>query len=157
MSYQVYFANLAEENAALTVALLRLKEETNRLAPDEAQLLYALRGSETPTAMPRGRAGAGLAGLQRRSAFARRWRRWRWPPRWRSRPAGRRRGRAPPTAAGAMAAARGRNTPLGLDGSGLLLEGGQALQHLQQRLGPRHVHPAGVQVHLLVAHLHPMT
>jgi hypothetical protein len=52
MSYQVYFANLAEENAALTVALLRLKEETGRLAADEAQLLYTLRGSEMPTPMP---------------------------------------------------------------------------------------------------------
>jgi hypothetical protein len=69
MSYQVYFANLAEENAALTVALLRLKEETNRLAPDEAQLLYALRGSETPTAMPpvdeQAQAGPGSSGGRR--------------------------------------------------------------------------------------------
>ncbi|MEK9659418.1 MAG: hypothetical protein VW450_05695, partial [Chloroflexota bacterium] len=66
MSYQVYFANLAEENAALTVALLRLKEETDKLEPDEAKLLYALRGSETPTPMPavdeQAQAGPGSSG-----------------------------------------------------------------------------------------------
>jgi hypothetical protein len=70
MSYQVYFANLAEENAALTVALLRLKEETDRLETGEAQLLYALRGSETPIPMPpvdeQAQAGPGSSGRRPR-------------------------------------------------------------------------------------------
>ena len=48
MAYQVYFANLTEENKALTLALLRLKEEAGGIEPDEAKLLEALRGSPTP-------------------------------------------------------------------------------------------------------------
>ena len=48
MSYQVYFADLTEENKALTLTLLRLKEEAGTIEPDEAKLLEELRGSPTP-------------------------------------------------------------------------------------------------------------
>lgn len=48
MAYQVYFANLAEENKALSLALLRLKEEAGGIEPNEAKLLEELRGSPTP-------------------------------------------------------------------------------------------------------------
>ena len=48
MAYQVYFANLSEENKALTLALLRLKEEAGGIEQDEARLLEELRGSPTP-------------------------------------------------------------------------------------------------------------
>ena len=48
MSYQVYFANLFEENRGLTMTLLRLKEEAGQIEPDEAKLLEELRGSPTP-------------------------------------------------------------------------------------------------------------
>ncbi len=48
MSYQVYFADLAEENQGLTMALLRLKEEAGTIEPDEAKLLEELRGSPVP-------------------------------------------------------------------------------------------------------------
>ena len=52
MAYQVYFGTLVEENQALILALLKLKEETNTLEPNEAEMLYALRGSSTPTFYP---------------------------------------------------------------------------------------------------------
>lgn len=48
MAYQVYFADLTEENQALTMALLRVKEEAETIEPDEAKLLEELRGSPTP-------------------------------------------------------------------------------------------------------------
>ena len=48
MAYQVYFADLSEENRALTLTLLRLKEEAEAIEPDEAKLLEELRGSPTP-------------------------------------------------------------------------------------------------------------
>ena len=48
MSYQVYFADLSEENKALTMTLLRLKEEAGTIEPDESKLLEKLRGSPTP-------------------------------------------------------------------------------------------------------------
>lgn len=52
MAYQVYFGDLTEENQALVLALLKFKEETESLEPGEAELLYALRGSSTPTPIP---------------------------------------------------------------------------------------------------------
>ena len=52
MAYQVYFGDLTEENQALTLTLLRLKEEANALEPGEAELLYTLRGTSTPTPYP---------------------------------------------------------------------------------------------------------
>ena len=52
MAYQVYFADLTEENEGLLLAVLKLKEEAGTLEPDEAQLLYGIRGSETPTPLP---------------------------------------------------------------------------------------------------------
>lgn len=48
MSYQVYFADLSEENNALTMTLLRLKEEAGTIEEDESKLLEKLRGSPTP-------------------------------------------------------------------------------------------------------------
>ena len=48
MAYQVYFADLSEENRGLTMMLLRLKEEAGAIEPDEAELLTELRGSPTP-------------------------------------------------------------------------------------------------------------
>lgn len=48
MAYQVYFADLSGENRALTMTLLRLKEEAGEIEPDEAKLLTELRGSPTP-------------------------------------------------------------------------------------------------------------
>ena len=48
MSYQVYFADLSEENRALSMTLLRLKEEAGEIEPEEAKLLEGLRGSPTP-------------------------------------------------------------------------------------------------------------
>ena len=48
MSYQVYFADLSEENKALTMTLLRLKEEAGTIEADESKLLEKLRGSPTP-------------------------------------------------------------------------------------------------------------
>ncbi len=48
MSYQVYFADLSEENRGLTMTLLRLKEEAGEIEPDEAKILEELRGSPTP-------------------------------------------------------------------------------------------------------------
>lgn len=48
MAYQVYFADLSEENKALTLTLLRLKEEAGTIEADEAKLLEELRGSPTP-------------------------------------------------------------------------------------------------------------
>ena len=52
MAYQVYFGDLTEENKALILTLLKLKEEANELEPTEAELLYELRGSATPTTYP---------------------------------------------------------------------------------------------------------
>ncbi len=52
MAYQVYFADLTEENQGLLLAVLKLKEEAGTLEPDEAQVLYAIRGSDTPTPLP---------------------------------------------------------------------------------------------------------
>ena len=43
MAYQVYFADLTEENKALVLTLLRLKEESGRLEPGEEGLLAKLR------------------------------------------------------------------------------------------------------------------
>jgi len=53
MAYQVYFANMAEENQSLLLAVLRLKEEVasvpgwptiQKLQADETELLMRLRG-----------------------------------------------------------------------------------------------------------------
>ncbi len=72
MAYQVYFGDLAEENQALALTLLKLKEEAGELEPDEAELLYKLRGSSTPTPYPpledppRQRPGGGGGGGPRR-------------------------------------------------------------------------------------------
>lgn len=52
MAYQVYFGDLTEENQGLLLAVLKLKEEAGTLEPDEAQVLYAIRGSDTPTPLP---------------------------------------------------------------------------------------------------------
>jgi uncharacterized membrane protein YgcG len=52
MAYQVYFAELAEENKALMLTILKLKEESDALELGEAELLYTLRGSSTPTPLP---------------------------------------------------------------------------------------------------------
>ena len=52
MAYQVYFGDLAEENRGLLLAVLKLKEEAGTLEPDEAQVLYAIRGSDTPPPLP---------------------------------------------------------------------------------------------------------
>ena len=43
MAYQVYFADLTEENKALTLTLLRLKEESGKLEPGEQELLAKMR------------------------------------------------------------------------------------------------------------------
>ncbi len=43
MAYQVYFADLTEENRALVLTLLRLKEESGRLEPGEEELLAKMR------------------------------------------------------------------------------------------------------------------
>ena len=48
MSYQVHFANLAEENQSLTLALLRMKEDSGALEPNEAELLLQIRGPAPP-------------------------------------------------------------------------------------------------------------
>ena len=50
MTYQVYFADLTEENKALTLTLLRLKEESGRLEPGEKELLAKMR--EEAAALP---------------------------------------------------------------------------------------------------------
>ncbi|MBM3939897.1 MAG: hypothetical protein FJ318_03190 [SAR202 cluster bacterium] len=79
MAYQIYFADLRDENQALLLTLLRLKEEAGRLEPEEAALLSTMRGpiaytrpvSEVPdrdadgeaTAQPHRRQG----GFRRRS------------------------------------------------------------------------------------------
>ena len=52
MAYQVYFGNLTEENQALVLTLLRLKEESGKLEPGEAELLTTLRGSAEPLPPP---------------------------------------------------------------------------------------------------------
>ena len=52
MAYQVYFADLTEENRGLVLAILKLKEEADTLEPGEAELLYELRGSKTPAPIP---------------------------------------------------------------------------------------------------------
>ena len=43
MVYQIYFADLTEENRALVLTLLRLKEESGRLEPGEEELLAKMR------------------------------------------------------------------------------------------------------------------
>jgi hypothetical protein len=74
MAYQVYFAELAEENKALMLTILKLKEESDALEPGEAELLYTLRGSSTPTPLPpeeqpsRQRTGGGGGGVNRRGS-----------------------------------------------------------------------------------------
>ncbi len=50
MAYQVYFADLTEENQSLVVTLLRLKEESGKLEPSEEELLTKLR--EEAAALP---------------------------------------------------------------------------------------------------------
>ena len=50
MAYQVYFADLTEENQSLVVTLLRLKEESGKLEPSEEELLAKLR--EEAAALP---------------------------------------------------------------------------------------------------------
>ena len=68
MAYQVYFGELAEENQALVLTILKLKEEAEALEPGEAELLYSLRGSWTPLVpppeehAPRQRSGGGGGG-----------------------------------------------------------------------------------------------
>lgn len=52
MSYQVYFADLSEENRALMLALLRLKEEAGTLEPGETDALFKLRGGPPPERLP---------------------------------------------------------------------------------------------------------
>jgi hypothetical protein len=52
MAYQVYFGDLAEENQALVLAVLKFKEESGTLEEGEAELLYRLRGSSTPSVYP---------------------------------------------------------------------------------------------------------
>ena len=52
MAYQVYFADLTEENRGLVLAILKLKEEADTLEPGEAEVLYELRGSTTPAPIP---------------------------------------------------------------------------------------------------------
>ena len=48
MSYQIYFADLKEENRALVLTLLRLKAEGGPLEPGEAELLTILGGRYPP-------------------------------------------------------------------------------------------------------------
>ena len=48
MAYQIYFADLSEENKSLTITLLRLKAETGTIEPNEEELLLALRGAVIP-------------------------------------------------------------------------------------------------------------
>lgn len=43
MPYQIYFADLTEENQALILAVLKLKEESGKLEPEERELLAKLR------------------------------------------------------------------------------------------------------------------
>ena len=43
MAYQIYFADLTEENQALVLTLRRLKEESGRLEPGEEELLAKMR------------------------------------------------------------------------------------------------------------------
>jgi hypothetical protein len=48
MSYQVYFADLTEENKSLILTLLRLKAESGRMEPNEREMLTRLGGNESP-------------------------------------------------------------------------------------------------------------
>lgn len=74
MAYQVYFGDLSEENQGLLLAVLKFKEEAGTLEKEEAQMLYARRGSETPTPLPpeeqpqRHRQGGGGGGGRRGSS-----------------------------------------------------------------------------------------
>ena len=43
MPHQIYFADLTEENQALVLTVLRLKEESGRLEPGEEELLAKMR------------------------------------------------------------------------------------------------------------------
>ena len=73
MAYQIYFADLTEENRALVLTLLRLKEESGRLERGEEELLAKMREeaallpqsefSEVPEPFPQ---------RQRRPSFSRR-------------------------------------------------------------------------------------
>ena len=54
MSYQIYFADLAEEIKALVFTLLRLKSEAGTLDSKETDLLVELRGSAAPPFLPGG-------------------------------------------------------------------------------------------------------
>ena len=58
MAYQVYFGDLTEENQALMLAVLKFKEAADALEPGEADVLYAIRGSSTPTPIPPEESGA---------------------------------------------------------------------------------------------------
>lgn len=77
MAYQVYFGDLTEENQGLLLAVLKLKEEAGTLEKEEATVLYAIRGSETPTPLPpeeqpqRHRQGGGGGGGGRRGSSRR--------------------------------------------------------------------------------------
>ena len=44
MAYQVFFADMTEENKSLVLTLLRLKEEAGQIEPSEIELLAQLRG-----------------------------------------------------------------------------------------------------------------
>ena len=70
MSYQVYFADMTEENQSLTLAILRLKEEAEQLEPGEAELLTQLRGADY--APPSGEELAPAPGPLRRMTYRRR-------------------------------------------------------------------------------------
>ena len=48
MSYQVYFSEMKEANLSLTLAVLRLKEESGKLESGEKELLDQLRQGEPP-------------------------------------------------------------------------------------------------------------
>ena len=81
MAYQLYFADLTEENRGLVLAILKLKEEADTLEPGEAEVLYELRGSTTPAPIPpeenaqqrqrdgnqNGNQGGGTGGARRQS------------------------------------------------------------------------------------------
>jgi len=48
MAYQIYFADLSEENKSLTLTLLRLKAEAGTIEPNEEELLLTLKGPAMP-------------------------------------------------------------------------------------------------------------
>ncbi len=70
MSYQVYFADLKEENRSLTLAILSLKEEAGQLELGEAELLTQVRGIDfEPTS---GEEISPASGPMRRMTYRRR-------------------------------------------------------------------------------------